>query len=405
MLTLVTSNFSKYEPFQRELERMRIGLQLPKEELHELQSLTFSEALKAKAKAMAAMFGGPVLVDDAGMVLEAYSPFPGPLTSVVIRSLGREGLARLLNGATDRASMECHIGCWMEGALRHWHGCVQGRIDPSLQSRDKRMILSDIFVPDEQDGQGLLLHRKRALAALEADAFELHLKLGTGRMPDQTNCASSTALRCPFCVEIEGDGPSIFREMIGDRLGSRIVYDDEDFVIMPPLGQFMAGGLLLLTRQHIPSFAFLAAEKLDRLERLVKVVCQTLSARWGASPLVFEHGPAPEITKGVCCVDHAHFNIFPAPVHLHPHLVARMNTRITSLTELNKLRSAEFGYLFMQENDGTRRAYDGQYVPTQLVRRIITSQLGIPERWHWRDFPGCDLLLETYEALKGQIRL
>jgi XTP/dITP diphosphohydrolase len=405
MLTLVTSNFSKYEPFQRELERMRIGLELPKEELHELQSLTFSEALEAKAKSTAAIFGRPVLVDDAGLVLEAYSPFPGPLTSVVIRSLGSEGLARLLNGASDRARMECHIGCWTQGTLRHWHGGVQGRIDTSRQPRDKRMILSDIFVPDEQDGQGLLLHRSRALAALEADAFQLHLELGPGRMPDQTNFTSSPGLRCPFCVEIEADGPTVFGEMIGNRLASRIVYEDQDFVIMPPLGQFMAGGLLLLTRQHIPSFAFLAAEKLDRLESLVKVVCQTVSARWGVSPLLFEHGPAPEITKGVCCVDHAHFNIFPAQVQLHPHLAARMSMRMTSLMELNKLNSAEFGYLLVQENDGTRRVYDGQYVPTQLVRRIITSQMGMPERWHWRDYPGCDQLVETYDALKGQIRL
>lgn len=405
MLTLVTSNFSKYEPFQRELERMRIGLELPNEELAELQSLTFSEALEAKAKSMATMFGRPVLVDDAGLVLEAYNPFPGPLTSVVLRSLGREGLARLLNGATDRASMECHIGCWMEGSLRHWRGCVQGRIDTSRQPRDKRMILSDIFVPDAQDGQGLLLHRSRALAALEADAFQLHLELGPRRLPDQTNCSSSPALQCPFCLEIEGDGPSVFREMMGDRLASRIVYEDQDFVIMPPLGQFTAGGLLLLTRQHIPSFAFLTAEKLDRLESLVKVVCQTVSARWGVSPLIFEHGPAPEITKGVCCVDHAHFNIFPAQVHLHPHLASRMHMPMTSLMELNRLNSAEFGYLLVQENDRTRRAYDGQYVPTQLVRRIITSQMGIPERWHWRDYPGCDELVETYGALKGQIRL
>ena len=59
----------------------------------------------------------------------------------------------------------------------------------------------------------------------------------------------------------------------------------------------------------------------------------------------------------------------------------------------------------MQENDETRRAYDGQYVPTQLVRRIITSQIGLPDRWHWRDYPGCEELLATYRTLKGQIHL
>jgi hypothetical protein len=61
--------------------------------------------------------------------------------------------------------------------------------------------------------------------------------------------------------------------------------------------------------------------------------------------------------------------------------------------------------LFIQENDGSRRVYDGQLVPTQLVRRIITSAIGLPGRWHWRDFPGGDQLLATFNALKGQIHL
>jgi hypothetical protein len=61
--------------------------------------------------------------------------------------------------------------------------------------------------------------------------------------------------------------------------------------------------------------------------------------------------------------------------------------------------------LFIQENDGSRRVYDGQLVSTQLVRRIIASAIGCPERWHWRDFPGGDQLLATFNALKGQIHL
>jgi hypothetical protein len=102
-------------------------------------------------------------------------------------------------------------------------------------------------------------------------------------------------------------------------------------------------------------------------------------------------------------VDHAHLNLFPAPVVLHPHLAGRMSLRVGSLGELGRLRTAEFGYLFIQENDGTRRAYDAHQVPSQLVRRIITKALGMPERWHWRDYPGRDELLATHAALKGAL--
>jgi len=266
------------------------------------------------------------------------------------------------------------------------------------------MMLTDVFLPEDAGSNALLGHRTRALAALEADAFALHLDLSSekpGPPPTTAGCSPG----CPFCAEFEGDGPSIFSEMIGDQLASRIVYEDEDFVIMPPLGEFMPGGLLLLTRQHIPSFSFLSPTLWAKLQNLLNAVGRALKSRWGVAPLVFEHGPASERSKGHCCVDHAHLNIFPARVHLHPHLSSRMNLALSSLAELSRLQRAEFGYLFVQENDGTRRAYDGQHAPTQLVRRIITSQLGIPERWHWRDFPGRDELVETYLALKGQILL
>jgi len=210
---------------------------------------------------------------------------------------------------------------------------------------------------------------------------------------------------CPFCAEFDGDGLSIFASMLGERLPSRVVYEDEDFIVMPPLGEFIEGGLLVLTREHILSMAHLRAPQFERLERLVSAICVKLSEHWGVSPLVFEHGPALELGKGVCCVDHAHLNIFPARVHVHPQLSDRRAEVVSSFAELTRYQFAEFGYLFVQENDGQRRVYDGRHAPTQLVRRIIATGLGMPERWHWRDYPGCKELVATYAALKGQIRL
>jgi inosine/xanthosine triphosphate pyrophosphatase family protein/diadenosine tetraphosphate (Ap4A) HIT family hydrolase len=401
VLTLVTTNPSKYAPFAHDLERMRIELVAPKFDLPELQCLSFSEALSHKAQGMAQMFGRPVLVDDAGLVLEAYPPFPGPLTSVVLRTLGQPGLKRLLQGVSTRAVMECHLGLWSNGALRSWVGRAQGSLDLSRHPADPRMLLSDLFVPERP--QETLPHRALALAQLEQSAFELHLELSAPAPDDEFTCASGSVAQCPFCAELDGGSQSIFAEMIRDRMHSRILFEDEDFVVMPPLGQFIPGGLLVLTRKHILSFAYLPEHLYGKLERLLKNICQELASRYGVSPLVFEHGPAPQRSKGVCCVDHAHLNIFPAKVPVHPHLSKRMAQTLGQLSELSRLRRAEFGYLFVQENNRNLSAYDAQLVPTQLVRRIITTQLGVPERWHWRDYPGYDELIATYQDLKGRI--
>src|SRR5580698_8913367 len=228
MLTLATSNPAKYAPFARDLERLRITIEPPAQPLPEIQSLNFAETLTAKARAAAASFGRPVLVDDTGLVLDAYAPFPGPLTATVLRSLGTTGLRRLLSGASDRASMECHLGCWLTGALRNWKGVVQGRVDLSRQPRDERMPLSDLFVPDTSEagqghehaspGQPLLLHRARALAALEGSMFELHLETTPSEAGGATLSAMRAGYDCPFCAEFEHDTLSIYAGMLGDRL-------------------------------------------------------------------------------------------------------------------------------------------------------------------------------------------
>jgi inosine/xanthosine triphosphate pyrophosphatase family protein/diadenosine tetraphosphate (Ap4A) HIT family hydrolase len=420
MLTLVTSNPAKYAPFASDLERLRLRIEPPAQPLPELQGLNFTETLTAKARAAAALFGRPVLVDDTGLVMEAYAPFPGPLTATVLRSLGATGLRRLLAGTSDRAVMECHLGCWLNDALRNWVGAIQGRIDLSRPPRDERMPLSDLFIPDPSEAQqpslqrfharhtgaaAPLLHRALALAALETNIFELHIETAPPETDGETACATRAGYDCPFCAEFENDGLSLFAGLMGDRLPCRVVYEDEHFVVMPPLGEFMEGGLLLLTREHILSLAHLTTAQFEHLQRLLLAIQQALVKHWGVAPLVFEHGPAPDWSKGVCCVDHAHLNIFPAAVQVRPHLAERMNLSLGPLSELAKLRRAEFGYLFVQENDGTRHAYDGRDVPTQLVRRIITAQLGLPDRWHWRDYVGQEEMLATYNALKGQIRL
>src|SRR5579862_5531326 len=90
VLTLVTTNLAKYQPFAGALESLRIRLEIQRQTLPELQTLSFSEAVREKARGMAELYGRPVLVDDAGLILQDYYPFPGPLTSVVLRSRSEE---------------------------------------------------------------------------------------------------------------------------------------------------------------------------------------------------------------------------------------------------------------------------------------------------------------------------
>jgi diadenosine tetraphosphate (Ap4A) HIT family hydrolase len=345
--------------------------------------------------------GEPCLVDDSGLLLEAYPGFPGPLTSGVCKLLGAAGLERLLAGTSDRARLVCHLGCWVDGKLWRWQGEVTGRLDPRRPTGPGPGPLTQWFVPDDPGEDAVYLHRRRALEALGADIAKLRQAIA----PDAAFgdcCEVSSNPDCVFCQEFDGAESSIYHEMMGQKLPSRLIHATEHFMVFPPLGEFVDGGLLITTREHRLSMAHLPGDYYDELERLMAETAELLLAHYGCKPLFFEHAPVSPGKKGTCCVDHAHLNIFPVRVDVHERLSGKFpHIAIGGMRQLKSLAKSEQAYLFLQTNDGARFIYDAGVVPSQLIRRIVTAELGMPERWHWRDYLGLDELERTVAKLAG----
>jgi inosine/xanthosine triphosphate pyrophosphatase family protein len=427
---LVTSNPSKYAPFAELLAQMEITLRVPDFELPELQSEDFLDVLARKARQACEALGEPCLVDDAGLLMDAYPGFPGPLTRSICKSLGAGGLERLLAGATDRARMVCHLGCWVHGELRHWQGESAGHVDPRRPLESGPGPLAQWFVPDEPGEMAAYLHRHRALTALECDIARLRQEIASlgiwGRccaaipvsqesqraavqLPPQpsdseceTRCTVERNPDCVFCQEFDGEGSSVYQELLGDKLPSRLIHATEHFLVFPPLGQFVEGGLLITTREHRFSMAHLPDAYYEALERLMAETAEVLLAHYGCRPLFFEHAPIAPGDKGTCCVDHAHLNIFPVRVDVHSRLIKKFpHFAIGGMCQLKALANRGQAYLFLQTNVSTRFVYDAGLVPSQYIRRIITAELGMPERWHWRDYLGLEELERTFAKLAG----
>ncbi len=101
-LTFVTSNAGKAREAGALLGRMVTAHPL---DLPEIQSLDFAEVARAKALVAARALGVPVLVEDSGLVVAGWGGFPGPFTKwITMRALGQEGLAKMLDGFSDRGA-------------------------------------------------------------------------------------------------------------------------------------------------------------------------------------------------------------------------------------------------------------------------------------------------------------
>ena len=114
----------------------------------ELQSESLEAVAAAAAAAAYAFLRRPVIVEDAGLFVDALNGFPGPYSSYVYRTIGVRGLLKLLEGVEDRgATFVSVIALAYRGGVVLFRGEVRGAI-----AREPRgsggFGFDPIFVPE-----------------------------------------------------------------------------------------------------------------------------------------------------------------------------------------------------------------------------------------------------------------
>jgi XTP/dITP diphosphohydrolase len=126
----VTTNEHKRREVQEILgfELERADLDLP-----EIQAIDPAEVVAEKASAAREALGRPglpVLVEDSGLMVNAWDGFPGALTKWLMSSVGNEGLLRMLPECGDRSARAVCVVALAEadGTVRTFRGEVPGTL-------------------------------------------------------------------------------------------------------------------------------------------------------------------------------------------------------------------------------------------------------------------------------------
>ncbi|GHV81303.1 hypothetical protein AGMMS49944_30940 [Spirochaetia bacterium] len=205
---------------------------------------------------------------------------------------------------------------------------------------------------------------------------------------------------CPFCVELTTPELSIWNQKRNDLPLNRILYKKDGLVIMPPLGSFIPGGLLLLTESHYRCCSILDKSIALSMDTLITQTAEILRKTYKKNILFFEHGPGTCGSKGACCVDHAHINIFPIDFDIWRCLPKfNITKQIHSITDLNDFSNIEYLWLFDNNNN---YAFPISGIPSQFIRTIITKQMHFPIKWNWQDYLGLDEIQLTLSDLQGK---
>ena len=86
----------------------------------EVQADTLEETIVPGLTWLMERYQRPIMIDDSGLFIDALKGFPGVYSSYVFRTVGCDGILRLMEGMKNRsARFECCIGFLVPGKEPH----------------------------------------------------------------------------------------------------------------------------------------------------------------------------------------------------------------------------------------------------------------------------------------------
>lgn len=127
-IAFVTSNPGKVEEAKKFFRPLGVDVYQLRFEYPEIQADTLEEVAEYGVKWLAERIDGPFFLDDSGLFIEALSGFPGVYSAYVYKTLGYQGILKLLEGETNRKAYFKSIVAYWDGELHTFEGRVDGEI-------------------------------------------------------------------------------------------------------------------------------------------------------------------------------------------------------------------------------------------------------------------------------------
>ena len=153
-LIFATRNRHKFEEVRRIASVYGIKLKMRRERREEIQSDKLEEIAAHSAIVACEALKKPCFVEDAGLFVKVLHGFPGPYSSYAFKTIGNNGLLKLMVGEDDRRAEFRSAVAYCEPGSRPivFSGNVRGYI--AQTSRGSGGFGFDpIFIPTDGDGR------------------------------------------------------------------------------------------------------------------------------------------------------------------------------------------------------------------------------------------------------------
>ena len=150
-IILVTSNEHKYMELNEIAKGYNISLRWVNIPKPEIQSDNLEEIVRFSAVILYNQLKSPLIVEDSGLFIEALNGFPGPYTNYVKRTIGLEGILKLMQGVKNRTAYFSTVMCYVsESELKIFEGRVYGKISDEIRG-EGGFGFDPIFIPNGEN--------------------------------------------------------------------------------------------------------------------------------------------------------------------------------------------------------------------------------------------------------------
>jgi len=174
-IAYVSNNPHKARESSSILRELGIEVEVVQVDIPEIQSDDVVEIAKFRAREAYRLLKRPVIVEDAGLFIDALNGFPGPYSSYAFKTIGINGILKLMRGEKRRAATFKSVVVFHDGRrMRAFLGQVRGRI--SFEPKGSSWGFDPIFEPKGLKGltyaqlspevKNKVSHRRKALERL-----------------------------------------------------------------------------------------------------------------------------------------------------------------------------------------------------------------------------------------------
>jgi XTP/dITP diphosphohydrolase len=177
VIFFATNNVNKFDEARRVLAEHNVAVGMLRVKSLEIQSESLEEIARASALNAFEKCHLPIIVEDAGLFTDALNGFPGPYAAYVYKTVGNQGLLRLMKTVRARSARFESAIAYFSAELQSpvcFHGEVLGEItgeerrgsdrsgfgfDPIFKPLDSSKTFAEMTIVEKNEHS----HRARGL--------------------------------------------------------------------------------------------------------------------------------------------------------------------------------------------------------------------------------------------------